>query len=205
MQPMEKIYRLIKRKEFFWPLLALPGVIFLLLPFLDGTFGDKPWKEATKNSGIIAVSVFVASLSLNPLAIVFPKMALFKAINRHRRAVGVAAFIYVLIHIFCYLMKKGSLKAVLPYLVHPVIMPGIAAFLILLPLALTSNNASVRKMGQEKWKKLHKKTYIAEFFVFLHMILQKPNVKFLALCLFLPLFILQRRRLKIERKALKKI
>lgn len=197
---INKVYDLLKKKQLVWSLLALPGIFYFIVPFFMGDFEPEPWKFANQNTGIIAVSVFVASLALNPLRIVFPKIKLFKVINRHRRSVGVAAFIYAVLHLFCYYMKKGSLAELLPYLLHPVIAPAVLAFIIMLVLAVTSNDSSVKRLGHQAWKKIHNKVYFAEFFVFIHMILQRPNVKILAVSLFIPLFVLQRLRFRIEKK-----
>lgn len=193
---------LLKKKWFIWLLIALPGLYWLVLPYFTDCYGAKFWSKTTKNSGIIAVSLFVLSLAINPLRILFEQVDLFKLLMRYRRNLGVAVFIYAAIHTFCFLMKKGFGQEALNYLLHPVIVPGLIAFLIFIPLTITSNNYFVRKLGHKKWSRLHELAYLAEILVFIHMILQFGNTQLLGLALFIPLFTIQYlRRKKLKTRA----
>ena len=82
--------------------------------------------------------------------------------------------------------KKGWVDP--KYIFHPVIFPGVCAFLILFLLALTSNNWSVKKLGYQKWKRLHSLIYVGEVGVFIHVV-QKSV--FYACIIILPLVFLQ--------------
>lgn len=87
-------------------------------------------------------------------------------------------------------MKKATIAKAIVYLVKPAIIP--ASFLalpILASLTLTSNNYSIKKLGFQKWKNLHKKVYLAEFAAFIHIMLM--GNKLYAVILFVPVFILQ--------------
>ena len=87
-------------------------------------------------------------------------------------------------------MKKASIAKILPYLIKPAIIPTLfLAFPILAILTLTSNNFSIKKLGFQKWKNLHKKVYWAEFAIFVHIML--IGNKLYAVILFTPVFILQ--------------
>ncbi len=185
----------LRNKWLVWCLLALPGLYFLVLPYFTELYGAKYWSKMTKNTGTIAVSMFVFSLAINPLRIIFSKVQLFKTLMRIRRNVGVAVFIYACMHIAAFVTNKGLNANTALYFVHPVVVPGLIAFLIFIPLTITSNDYYVRKLGK-RWQKLHQKAYYAEGLVFLHMILQKQNVQILALSLFIPLVILQYLRVR---------
>lgn len=198
---MSILYELLKKKWLIWALLCAPLLYFVVLPYFTGVYGVKYWGKATKNSGIIAVSLFTLSLACNPLRVVFDKVQLFKMTFRHRRNVGVAVFLYAVVHITCYIMKKGGFTQTLPYFLHPVIIPGLLAFCIFIPLTLSSNNYSVKKLGFHLWNRLHKAVYLAEGLVFIHMMLQPGKPQILALALFIPLFILQFLRRKKEKSV----
>ncbi len=193
--------KLLRKKWFLWPLLALPGIYYMILPYFTEIYGEKYWNKMTKISGIIAVSMLVFSLAINPLRILFSKIQFFKELMRTRRNVGVAVFMYTVLHVLSFIMKKGISFNTLLYAIHPIIIPGEIAFFIFFALAVTSNDHSVKKMGKG-WMQLHKKVYWAEGLVFLHMIMQKQNVQILALWLFLPLIILQYLRIRKEKKNL---
>ena len=179
-------------------LLLLPGIVFLLIPTLMGNLGLKPWKKLLINSGTIALSFFVGGLFLNPLALILPQVKFFKKLNCYRREIGLTTFMYAVFHFICFsfrlVEKKGWYD--LSVFFKPVIYTGTVGLLILLPLALTSNNWSVRKLGRLKWKKLHRWIYLAEMALFIHLFLRD---RLEALLFFLPLFIFQILRMKKKR------
>lgn len=190
---------ILRKKWFLWTLLALPGLYFMVLPYFTEVYGPKYWGKMVKISGIIAVSLLVLSLVINPLRIIFTKVQFFKELMRTRRNVGVSVFIYACLHLVCFIISKGISLNTLLYAIHPVILPGEIAFFIFLALAITSTDYYVKKMGRG-WMRLHKKVYWAEGLVFLHMILQKPKVQILALSLFIPLVIIQYLRIRKQKK-----
>jgi sulfoxide reductase heme-binding subunit YedZ len=89
----------------------------------------------------------------------------------------------------------GGFLQGLVYFLHPAIIPAFfIAFPIMLMLAVTSNNYSVKKLSFSKWKRLHKTVYIAEFAIMVHMALM-GSLR-LMLFLFIPLCFLQFMRRK---------
>ncbi|AIK96079.1 ferric reductase-like transmembrane domain-containing protein [Candidatus Odyssella acanthamoebae] len=93
-----------------------------------------------------------------------------KKINRYRREIGVACFSYSVVHLVCFIVKRGSLSETLKFIFHPALTSVfLVAFPIFFLLTITSNNTSIKKMGFLKWKKLHNKIYIAELAVFIHL------------------------------------
>ncbi|HEY5235556.1 MAG TPA: ferric reductase-like transmembrane domain-containing protein, partial [Rhabdochlamydiaceae bacterium] len=134
---------------------------------------------------------------LSPMHKHLPTSQFFAILNRHKREIGLSAFFYAAIHVLSYFVKdtikKGSIEWI--YLLHPVILPGELAFIILSMLALTSFNYWVKKLTWQRWKSLHRTVYIAEAAVFLHMGLQFGIVSIWGCLIFIPLLICQRLRL----------
>tara|TARA_B100000678_G_C17958669_1_gene402227 strand:- start:294 stop:662 length:369 start_codon:yes stop_codon:yes gene_type:complete len=88
---------------------------------------------------------------------------------KRRRDLGVASFGYALMHTVIYLWKKGSAELVLAELDQKFIVVGWLAFALFLPLAITSNDASMRAL-KRRWKTLHRLVYPAAILTFLHWV-----------------------------------
>ena len=178
------------RKGVLYPLLALPAVIFLLIPTLFDQLGPRPWKKLLIHSGYCTVSLLALSLALAPLCKHLPKIQLLKALHRHRRAIGITVFLYASFHLLCVLVKTYLKKGGIPldYFLHPVVYTGLCAFLILLILTLTSNDWSMKTLGYPKWKWVHRAVYGAELLVFIHIFQKSP---LLAFSFFIPLVAVQ--------------
>ncbi|MBM3468652.1 MAG: hypothetical protein FJX71_04390 [Alphaproteobacteria bacterium] len=186
----------LRNQSWFWTHL---GVITMGLMLLHD---PNKWKLLTPYSGYLSVCFFATTLSLNPLKTLKPNWVIIKRMNRYRRMLGVAAFSYAVIHISCFIIKRGSIENTLPYLVHPALIPVVwLAFPILLVMAATSNNFSIKKLGFVKWKKVHVTGYVAEVAIIVHMFL--VGELFWAGVIFTPLILLQfaRRRLKKRHAA----
>ena len=89
---------------------------------------------------------------------------------RQRRYLGVAAFAYAVPHLVAYVVKLSDMPRILSEGIEPGMLTGWIAMLIFTALAITSNNASVRKLGR-RWKVLHRFVYAAAVLTFLHWIL----------------------------------
>jgi sulfoxide reductase heme-binding subunit YedZ len=185
-------------KNKYWLITHFPAVIIILLLITQ----QVKIKSLHTYSGYIATSFLILVLILKPLRIVYPNFFLVRwGLGKHKREIGVASFTYAAIHAFLFYLKKDSISKFLSYLIHPAIFPGFTIALpILFVLAITSNNYSVKKLGYEKWKRIHKKVYIAQYAVFIHMIMVKEVVW--AMVYFVPLFIMQ--YLKRRKEAISK-
>jgi sulfoxide reductase heme-binding subunit YedZ len=138
-----------------------------------GGLGFNPVKSFEHVIGIWALRFLVATLAITPLRDL-------AGINwvRYRRALGLIAFYYVLIHFAVYLLLDLQLNfsAVGADIVkRPYITIGFACLLLLIPLAVTSNNWSIRRLGQG-WIKLHKLIYIIAAGGVLHFILARKSL-----------------------------
>ncbi len=122
-----------------------------------GRLPGNPVKEFEHLLGLWALRFLVATLAITPLRDLF-------GINwiRYRRALGLLAFWYVLMHFLTYMVLDQYLNfaAIIDDIVRrPFITIGMAAFVMLIPLALTSNNWSIRRLGL-RWVKLHRLVYV---------------------------------------------
>ena len=137
-------------------LYILPAPYFFYLG-LTGGLGPEPVKALEHEYGEIALQLLIIGLCISPLREHF-------GINlvKFRRTFGVLAFSYVTLHLLVWaVLDVQALDRVVQDIIkRPYITIGMAGFLLLLPLAMTSNNWSVRKLGP-RWRKLHKLTYPA--------------------------------------------
>ncbi|MFC6636482.1 protein-methionine-sulfoxide reductase heme-binding subunit MsrQ [Sulfitobacter sediminilitoris] len=129
----------------------------LLLSGADRGLGPDPVKPLEHEYGEIALQLLIIGLCVTPLRRFF-------GINlvKFRRTFGMLAFTYVTLHllVWAFLDVQTLDRVIADIIKRPYITIGMAGFLLLLPLAITSNNWSVRKLGP-KWRQLHKLTYAA--------------------------------------------
>jgi sulfoxide reductase heme-binding subunit YedZ len=93
---------------------------------------------------------------------------------RYRRAVGLLAFFYAALHLTVYVaLDQGfDLAAIWSDIVkRPYITIGMLAFAILLPLAVTSNNAMIKRLGSLAWQRLHRLVYVAAAAAAIHFVM----------------------------------
>ena len=143
-----------------WPLYvagAIPPVWYLYLG-MTGGLGPEPIKELEHRLGELGLIFLIATLAVTPLRR-FTGVALIK----FRRALGLLTFFYILLHLLVWLVLDVQILSEIwkDILKRPYITIGMAGFLLLLPLAVTSNNWSIRKMGAMRWKRLHQLSYAA--------------------------------------------
>lgn len=186
------------KKNKDWILLNLPALVILIFLIIEPNMH----KTMRAWTGYIAVSLLVLLLAINPLKTLFKNIVFLSQISRYRRVIGVAIFTYSAVHLVCYLIKKGGILAAMKYVFHPVIITGLISFTIFIPLAITSNNYFVKKMGYVKWRKLHEKVYIAEFGIIMHMILMGGTARLVGILSFIPLIVIQYMR-RVRKKRLK--
>lgn len=152
-----------------WPVYVLGATwaAWLFWLGLTGGLGPEPINALERRYGEVALQLIVAGLLVTPLRS-WTRISLLK----YRRAIGVTAFCYVLAHFTVWaVLDLQSLSRIGAEIVkRPYITIGFAAFMLLVPLALTSNNAAVRKLGAASWKKLHKLTYPAALLAAVHYV-----------------------------------
>lgn len=152
-----------------WPLYVLGALppVWLIWAGFSGQLGVDPVKDMEHQMGEWGLWLLIAGLAITPLQR-FVGLRLVK----YRRAVGLLAFFYILLHLLIWLVLDVQIPSqiVADILKRPYITIGMAAFALLLPLALTSNNWSIRRMGSG-WRRLHKLVYPAVLLGAVHFVL----------------------------------
>jgi sulfoxide reductase heme-binding subunit YedZ len=146
----------------------VPASLAFTLGVLD-QLGTDPMKVLERDLGEWALRFLILGLTVTPLRLLFGVNLL-----RFRRAFGLLAFWYVCLHLLTYLVLDQGLDwaAIGADIVkRPYITVGMASFLLLVPLAVTSNQASIRRLGAQAWTRLHKLVYAAAAGGALHYVL----------------------------------
>ncbi|MBO9475905.1 protein-methionine-sulfoxide reductase heme-binding subunit MsrQ [Shimia sp. R11_0] len=172
---MDRLNRYI-RKTPNW-LLYLIGAAYpawLLYAAFSGGLGVDPVKAMEHALGKTGLQVLVAVLTISPLRR-FAKINLIS----WRRALGVIGFAYILLHFLVWMVLDVQILSQVwaDIVKRPYIIVGMVSLMILLPLALTSNNWSVRKLGP-RWRKLHKATYLAVVLGGIHYLMQIKSFQY---------------------------
>ncbi|UUV06224.1 MULTISPECIES: protein-methionine-sulfoxide reductase heme-binding subunit MsrQ [Ruegeria] len=145
---------------------ALPAPWLFYLG-LTGGLGVEPIEALEHRYGELALQLLIAGLAVTPL-----RRHVGLNLMKFRRAIGVLTFVYVALHLLVWLVLDVQLPSQIwaDILKRPYITVGMTAFLLLLPLALTSNNWSVRRLGP-RWRKLHRLVYAAALLGAMHYLL----------------------------------
>lgn len=186
---------IVGHKLFALAVLVGIGVCLLVIPAFTGGLGANPLEKLLHQSGEIAIWTLGAVLALSPLRVLFPRSRVVGALNRHRRAVGVSACIYGLLHFALHILYEGGVDDLLRSLSKPFTWFGLGGLSILVTLALTSNNWSIRRLGGRKWKFLHRLAYLAAALLIYHQSIAGKGHWHIARWLFFSLLALQAARL----------
>jgi sulfoxide reductase heme-binding subunit YedZ len=137
-------------------LYALPIPFFFYLAQTGG-LGVEPINALEREMGEITLQLLIIGLAITPA-----RKYLGLNLLKFRRAIGVMAFVYVVVHLGIWVLLDMSLRWEQMWgdiWKRPYITIGMVAFLAMIPLAVTSNNWSVRKLGAASWRKIHKLVY----------------------------------------------
>jgi sulfoxide reductase heme-binding subunit YedZ len=165
---MNVLVKILAHKLFALTALVGVGIWFLVIPAFTGRLGANPLETLLHESGEIAIWTLGAVLALSPLRVVFPNSRIVMALNRHRRATGVTACIYGLLHFSSHVLYEGGWDGLVRSLSKPFIWFGAAGLTILVILATTSNQWSIRALGGKNWKLLHRLAYVAAGLLIYH-------------------------------------
>lgn len=137
-----------------------------LLPLLwlgwrtyQGDLGANPIETLIRQLGVWGLRLLIVGLTITPLARVLKQPRLI----RMRRPIGLFAFGYIVLHLSTYIGVDQFFdwQAIWKDIVkRPFITIGMAAFLLLIPLAATSFNAAIRRLGPLTWRRLHRLIYL---------------------------------------------
>ena len=142
------------------------AVLFGRLVF--GHLGPDPAEPVTRATGLAALQWLLITLAMTPLR----KWTGRPEWLRLRRMFGLFAFFYACLHLAAYLhLIAGWQDLWVSFTQRPYIIAGMAAFLMLLPLALTSTRSAMRRLGH-RWKLLHRLIYPAAIVAWVHYLWQ---------------------------------
>ena len=147
-------------------LLALPALLVLTQAFTD-QLGANPAEALTRQTGDWAMRGLILVLLIGPLR----TWTGWPALLRFRRATGVAVFVYAALHMLCWAWFEQGLEVADMWddlVKRPFILVGAITLVTMLPLALSSNNLSIRKMCGAAWKRLHRLIFLAAPLAMLH-------------------------------------
>ncbi len=139
---------------------ALVPLALLLWDVYRGRAGANPLEFVTRTTGMLALVFLTITLAVSPLRQVFKWNGLVKL----RRMLGLFAFFYGLLHLLTYLAfdRYFNLRSVPADVVsRPFIAVGMLAFFLMVPLAITSTNKMVKRLGGKRWRTLHRLVYAA--------------------------------------------
>lgn len=154
-----------------WPLylISVIPVVALFYAGATGQLGVDPIKAIEHELGELALQLFIASLCITPLC----RLARINLI-KFRRPLGLITFFYVLLHLLVWVVLDMSLlwgQMWADILKRPYITIGMAGFLLLIPLALTSNDWSIKKLGAAGWQRVHLLAYPAVLLGAIHNVM----------------------------------
>ena len=177
-------------KGVLWALLAVPAA-FALYRFAT-EHGIWPG-DLLHPTGEWSARFIILALMLTPLAQLFPQSNAVKWLVRHRRAFGVAAFAYAVLHLIFYVLDMETVAAMLAEIGATGIWTGWLALLFMVPPALASSDAAMRFL-RRSWKRVQRLAYPAAILTLIHW-LSIHDGKVSALVHFAPLALLQAMRL----------
>ena len=120
-------------------------------------------------TGEWSARLMIVAMMLSPLVAIFGPRPWLNWLVRRRRALGVAAFAYAVLHLVFYIVDMGNLDDILAEFWALGIWTGWVAMLLFVPLALTSNDASMRAL-KAGWKRLQRLVYPTAILVLVHWI-----------------------------------
>lgn len=153
------------RASFAWVkagifLAALVPLGAIVAAAASGELGANPVEALLHHFGEWSLRLMLATLAITPLR----RLTGWSQAVRLRRMLGLFAFFYAALHLATYVVLDRSLlveEVIEDLTERPYIMVGFAAFVLLVPLAATSTNAMVRRLGGRRWRLLHRLAYFA--------------------------------------------
>ena len=151
---------LILLKTLVW-LACLGPLVWLLWCAVTDTLGPDPTHTITFATGRTALRLLMISLVITPLRRLIPSLSW---LIKFRRLLGLFAFFYATLHLLTWIGLYAGFDPnamVADIIKRRYVTAGMTAWVLLLPLALTSTNWAIRKLGGKNWNRLHRLVYLA--------------------------------------------
>lgn len=169
---------------------ALVPLVLLLWDLYHKRVGPNPLEFATRTTGMLTLIFLSLTVAVTPLRKIFGINSLVK----YRRMLGLFAFFYGALHLLTYvwfdrlfnLINVGQDVARRPFILF-----GMIAFVLMIPLAITSTNKMVKRLGGRRWARLHRLVYVAAIVGVVHFwMLVKSDTRLPFTFAFILLFLL---------------
>ncbi|HWG21546.1 MAG TPA: protein-methionine-sulfoxide reductase heme-binding subunit MsrQ [Terracidiphilus sp.] len=157
---MKRSY-LIILKTAVWVACLWPMALLVRGALTPHGLGADPTAHIALTTGYTTLMLLTITLGITPVRRLSPRLGWM---IRFRRLLGLFAFFYATVHMLTYvaLYSNFSVQAMMDDIAkRRFITMGVAAYLLLIPLAITSTNWSIRKLGGKRWSRLHKLVYVA--------------------------------------------
>ena len=165
-------------------------LVLLLWDLYHKRVGPNPLQFATTTTGMLTLIFLSLTVAITPLRKIFGLNSLVKL----RRMLGLFAFFYGSLHLLTYIwFDRGfNLISVVPDVAgRPFILAGMIAFLLMVPLAITSTNKMVKRLGGKGWARLHRLVYLSVIAALVHFwMLVKSDTSLPLTFAFIVLFLL---------------
>jgi sulfoxide reductase heme-binding subunit YedZ len=148
-------------------LLGLMPAAWLIFAALTDRLSANPIKDITEETGTWALRLLLLTLSVTP----FRKLTGWNGVIRYRRMLGLYVFFYGFLHFLTYAWLDQFFST--PDIVHdvykrPFITAGFGAFIVMIPLAITSTKKWIARLGGKRWQLLHRLTYVGAIAAVVH-------------------------------------
>jgi methionine sulfoxide reductase heme-binding subunit len=169
---------------------SLAPLVLLLWDLYHKRVGPNPLEFATRTTGMLTLIFLSLTVAVTPLRKIFGVNSLVKL----RRMLGLFAFFYGALHLLTYiwfdrlfnLISVGQDVAQRPF-----ILAGMIAFFLMAPLAITSTNKMVKRLGGKRWAQLHRLVYLSAIAGVVHFwMLVKSDTRLPLTFAFILLFLL---------------
>lgn len=147
---------------------ALLPLLLLIWDIVQGQLGPDPGKTLTRALGLDALKLLVATLAMTPLR----RLTGWPIWLKSRRMLGLYTLFYASLHVLAYLQFIAGWHDILDDVVkRPYITVGFAAFVMLIPLGITSTRGMMRRLGKN-WVRLHRLIYPLTVLAWIHFLWQ---------------------------------
>jgi sulfoxide reductase heme-binding subunit YedZ len=146
---------------------SLVPLALLVWDAFNQKLGANPVEFSLRTTGVLALVFLLITLAITPLR----KWTRRNELIKFRRMLGLYSFFYAFLHLAIYfgfdrsLSLTGTLGDILQ---RPFIAVGMTAFFLLIPLAITSTNKMIKRLGGKRWQQLHRLTYICAILGVIH-------------------------------------
>ena len=155
-----------RSKPVLFILILFPSLLWAY-QFVTGNLGVNPIEKLMDELGLMALRLIIITLMITSLSNIKP----LKSIVVLRRMIGLFAFYYVCLHFSTYIVLDHFLDIqfiIQDIIKRPFITFGFISFLFLIPLAVTSTNKMIKRLGFKVWKKIHYLIYPVAILASMH-------------------------------------